>query len=135
MSTKKYSYRFILGFLLVIFVLHLLGMRYGWYWHVWGYDKFVHLLGGFWIASLAIWFFRRFPQFFAIERHFAFRFLVVLGAVALAGVAWEFFEFSLDQFFAAALTLKNQLGLVDTMSDLAFDLAGGALFNFVYLLV
>lgn len=50
----------------------------------------------------------------------------MLGFVALVGVSWEIYEFLLDRFFSSALGFSNQPSLADTISDLFFDIFGGA---------
>lgn len=53
--------------------------------------------------------------------------ILVLGIAAFVGVGWEFFEWigdhTLVQWYALPIV---QLTLADTMSDLLFDLLGGA---------
>lgn len=55
----------------------------------------------------------------------------VWGTVALVGIAWEFFEFSMDVIYG----FHMQPSLADTMGDLLFDLSGGLLFLLIYRLV
>lgn len=51
------------------------------------------------------------------------------GSVAIAGIAWEVFEFLGDVFLGTHM----QPSLVDTMGDLMLDMSGGALLLFVAL--
>lgn len=79
-----------------------------------------HFLGGIWIAlAFNLW-----------MKHFKLQFTLpvylfaaaILGAVAFAGVLWEFFEFGLNRYVIDI----GFLGYEDTLSDLFFDLLGGA---------
>jgi uncharacterized membrane protein YjdF len=53
---------------------------------------------------------------------------------ALGGILWEFHEFLFDYFIAKkGRYLFTQLGVVDTMSDLFFDLIGGLTAGLIFL--
>lgn len=80
-----------------------------------------HFLGGAWIALAFNWCAKRFGLPFS-PNVFLFA-AAILGAVALAGVFWEFFEFGLNRYVINI----GFLGYEDTLSDLFFDLLGGAL--------
>lgn len=63
-----------------------------------------------------------------------FTLILVLGAVALVGVLWEFFEFFVDKF----IIRKNyidllQRGVLDTMKDLLMELLSGLATIFLFL--
>ena len=49
--------------------------------------------------------------------------LFALSFAVFIGVLWEIFEFSMDYFFGFTM---QKSGLVDTMTDLMMDVAGGA---------
>lgn len=50
--------------------------------------------------------------------------LFALSFAVLIGVLWEIFEFAMDYFFGFTM---QKSGLVDTMTDLMVDVAGGAI--------
>lgn len=92
----------------------------------WWIDIVLHTLGGVWVAML----------FFALKNSYApglrsavpdwFYVVLACGMVMLIGVAWEWFEYSFDFFFAKEdLKWRAQLGLPDTMGDLLADFIGG----------
>ena len=133
MSRFLISPAFIIGLFLLIFVLHVLALIFGWYWNFPNFDNVHHFLGGAWIASLFFYLRAKRPHIFDTRRNFWVALVVVLSFVSLAGVAWEFFEFSFDTFLGEPQGLpKAQLGVTDTMADLFFDLLGGALFTILY---
>lgn len=58
--------------------------------------------------------------------------IMVLAFVALVGVFWEFFEFVSDFFVESKRSGLFQMGAADTLSDLFFDLLGGAALFVIY---
>ena len=136
MSRTLFGSHFILGMLLFIVCAHVFFTFSGIYWsadmridslHI---DKVLHMMGGFWVALLALYMGRRFFGEPALGARPLISFVLVLGIVALVGIIWELFEFSLDVFFASSNVPLQQGGLVDTMIDLIFDLLGGSLATF-----
>ena len=96
-----------------IFILHILALFLFWYWRVWWFDIPMHYAGGAWIGGMTAWWViayrKNTPVMFAS-----------LAAALLVGIAWEAFEFGVDMFSAF---LQNDI--VDTLSDLGADVAGG----------
>lgn len=86
----------------------------------------MHFLGGFWVGALAVRFFNL-PGKMPVDSSTIFVIFLVLSAVSLVGILWEFSEFIFDQFsfFGHNPRLLQQQGVADTMSDLFFDLLGG----------
>lgn len=123
---------FLIGFLILIFIVHGWALSSSAYFYIWWLDSALHFSGGFWLAALAIFILISREKIYSSE-HPLFLFLVVISFVALMGVLWEFSEYGLDLLFerageAAAL----QQGFKDTMSDLFFDLAGGFLTQLIF---
>ncbi len=118
--------------LFLVASLNIAGLMTGWYQEVSWYGYAVHALGGFTVAAFFASALRRLPGAEAALRGSP-RFILLLGGVALAGVLWEFFEFVLSGATAASAPLRIQLSIEETMADLAFDLAGGALFSLLAL--
>lgn len=54
-----------------------------------------------------------------------FIFLYILSFVALCGVIWEIYEFTVDTLFGLDMQGASFTGVVDTMEDLIADLVGG----------
>lgn len=114
--TKEKIYKVSLWLVIGIFFLNALAMKYHWYFSLWWYDMPMHFLGGVFIGFLALVIFPKKPVLNA--------FLCVL----IIGILWEVFEFSLDTFIT-----YNPHNYLDTLSDIAFDLAGGLSAVFYYL--
>lgn len=91
-----------------------------------GWDMSMHFLGGVTIA----WGARRAQLFLLATKRVSPGIPSWLwawqawGTVAIAGIAWEVFEFLGDVFLGTHM----QPSLTDTMGDLILDMSGGALF-------
>jgi len=79
----------------------------------------MHFLGGFWLGLALIWLFS------VKELSFKIIFKIILG-VFFIGILWELFEISIDKTIT-----QNPFNILDTISDMCFDLAGGA-FSIIY---
>lgn len=111
---------FIVFFLIFILVSHGLAFWFKLYYLFLWLDMAQHFLGGIWIALIFNLCVKRFSLPFSLS---VFLFAAtILGAVAFAGVLWEFFEFVLNRYIVNI----GFLGYEDTLSDLFFDLLGGA---------
>lgn len=133
MSRFLISPFFIISLFLLILVLHILAMSFGWYWKYDNiFDNLHHFLGGFWVAAVFFYVFKQYPQIFDTRKNWLATLILALGFVALVGVAWEFFEFTFDRIFAdKEIFPRAQISVADTMADLFFNLVGGLLFIFV----
>lgn len=123
---------FLIGFLILIFVVHGWALSSSAYFYIRWLDGLLHFSGGFWLAVLAIFVLVSHDKIYSAEHPF-FLFLITISFVALVGVLWEFSEYALDLLFervgdAAAF----QRGTDDTVSDLFFDLAGGILAQLIF---
>ncbi|WNS77877.1 hypothetical protein RRU94_05185 [Domibacillus sp. DTU_2020_1001157_1_SI_ALB_TIR_016] len=113
--------------LIVFYFIFLLGSQYfgsilGWYGLGW-WDFFMHAVSGVLLAFTGIALYERFVHREAgNEISSWFVALFVLSFAVLGGVIWEFYEFSMDQFFG--MTLQGG-GNKDTMEDLIADTLGG----------
>jgi uncharacterized membrane protein YjdF len=115
-----------LNFLIVLALfLHIGGHIRGWYtiFFPW-YDKVAHFVSsvvvaifGFTIAVIL----DQYVESIQMNRQMLI-FFVVICTMAM-GALWEIGEFASDQIFST----RCQLGLVDTMWDLIFDLIGGGI--------
>jgi len=112
MDKKKLSKRMVL-IVVFIFLLNLIASKLYWYTSIWWLDMLMHFLGGFWLGLLMffIFFIKNLNS-----RHIIYVFLGVL----LVGILWELFELLFFNYLAG-----NPVILLDTLSDIFFDLAGG----------
>jgi hypothetical protein len=126
------SPKVIFSLLIFILVFHVLATIYSWYWTYLWLDMPMHFLGGFWVAmaAVALIFNFQFPiSKESVNQKFFRLTIVILSFVVLIGVFWEFFEFFYDMFISSrGYSGFLQLGAADTLSDLFFDLLGGAAF-------
>ncbi len=96
-----------------IFFINYLATAFYWYTSVWWFDMPMHFLGGFWIGLVCIWFFS--------SKEISLPVLAkIILLVLIIGVGWELFEILVNSFLA-----KNSFNILDTLSDIFFDLAGG----------
>lgn len=118
------------GTIALVFALHLPAVLSDWYFYFWWYDVLMHTLGGVAMGFLGfwVWDFLREGKFIGSVKELVLSMFFVLGFVALVGIGWEWSEGMVDALLLPRLGLTDaQLGLIDTMLDLYFDLVGGAL--------
>jgi hypothetical protein len=108
--------------------LNVLAFQNFWYWRLWWFDLLMHGLGGFAIALLAVYAWRRFvePQ---LEPSLVSQISVGWAAVIVISLTWELFEFTVDQSARLHLVAKDiitlQAGVADTLGDIISALVGG----------
>lgn len=107
-----------------VFVVNFLANKFYWYSSIWYFDMIMHFLGGsavafayFWIFSMPIFKSEDYLQSGEPDARFILRTIIF---VFFIGVAWEFFEYIFNNLIA-----QNNFNLLDTISDVFFDLAGG----------
>ncbi|MEK7568118.1 MAG: hypothetical protein AAB498_00600 [Patescibacteria group bacterium] len=128
------SLKSIIFVLAVILAFHSAAFINHWYWTIWWFDIPMHFSGGLWLAM--IFFYLTNPRLKIASYQTPFTFLFALGFVALGGVAWELAEFLYDVFISSRGYFGiAQLGAVDTVGDLFFDLCGGLALSFIYFFV
>lgn len=103
------------------------------YWTIRWLDVPMHFLGGFWLGLGALWLYY-FSGFFKNihEEHRTALYvwlLAVTSALAL-GFIWEVYEFGLDMLYDKT----DQYDILDTMSDLIFDIIGGTVATFMFVM-
>lgn len=96
-----------------IFFVNLVAVKLYWYSLVWYFDMPMHFLGGVWLGLAMFWLLK--------SKEFSGKniFLIFLG-VLVVGVGWEIFEIVVDRALRG-----GEFNVLDTMSDIFFDLAGG----------
>lgn len=117
MDSKKLFIRLIY-LIFLIFLLNYLAMHFYWYSSIWYLDMFMHFLGGFWLGLIVIYFVS-----FKNETKYIFSLLFIVLSI---GLGWEVFEILVSRFIT-----ESPFNLLDTISDLFFDIAGGA-FSILY---
>ena len=116
---KKLS-RLILSLIIFIFFSNYLALKFYWYYTIWYSDMVMHFLGGFWLGLVVVYIDS--PKKLSLTS--VFRILIF---VFLIGLSWEVFE-----IFTYNNITNIPLNILDTSSDILFDLAGGlyAIFYF-----
>ena len=126
MTRKKFFIR-IASLVFLIFILNYLAQKFYWYYTIWYFDMIMHFLGGFWVGLASLWIFSGEKDFKAELN--ARLTLNVVAYVLFIGISWEFFEY----FFVNNLA-GNPFNMLDTVSDVFFDLAGG-IFSVFYFFI
>ena len=98
----------------LMFGANYAAMRFYWYFSIPGSDKIMHFLGGVWVALSFIYLFL--PEKITLRT-----FLKIITLTLFVGLAWEAFEYWLNIF-----TTQNPFDLFDTLTDILFDILGGA---------
>ncbi len=123
------SPKFVLGLLFVVLLLHIFAISFHWYAILPWFDSVHHFLGGFWVASLYLYLSRVYPRLAQLPDSAFGAFIAVSAFAALTGVLWEFYEFGFDFVLDRyGIPFRAQADIVDTMTDLVFDLAGSVAF-------
>jgi len=112
MDRKKLFIRLAL-LILFIFVLNFIATKLYWYSSIWWFDMPMHFLGGFWIGLALLW-------LLPIDEPSVKQVFKIMFGVLLIGTAWELFEIVVNNIFA-----QNPFDLIDTTSDILFDVSGG----------
>ncbi len=79
----------------------------------------MHLLGGFWVATLIMWILRRHSSLASYKK----RFLTVFFCVMAVAVLWELFEFYIGNVDPS----MGRIYWMDTFGDVTAGLLGGTL--------
>ena len=117
---RKRLFKILAYLILIIFVLNFLASKFYWYLSIWWSDMSMHFLGGLWLALVFIWFS---SESFRLSREPKALTLFIVKTifwVLFVGILWEVFEFYFINHVA-----QNSFNVLDTISDIFFDLAGG----------
>ena len=110
---RKKLLRTVVFLIIFIFLANYLALKFYWYYSIWYSDMIMHFLGGLWIGLAVIYLDPPHkPSFLSVFR--------VTMFVLLLGVGWEVYE-----LFAYNDIVHVSFNLLDTLSDIFFDLAGG----------
>ena len=115
---------FILNFILLIAIglLNFIATHFYLYWIFWWFDIPIHFLGGFWVGSMAIWFFF-FSGFIGWNIKITSKgrvFYISLMSAIIVGLLWEIFE-----IYATAVIIDKNYPL-DTIIDIVMDILGAS---------
>jgi len=129
-SMRKASY-----FLILIFLVNIVGFYYSWYLNYFWFDMTLHFLGGFFIAMLMA---NYLSEYFANKNNLK-NLLIIVGVTVFIGVAWEFAEYIANQtliepvykYFKIRAYFMGDFD--DTVNDLLMDILGATLFANIYL--
>ncbi|MEK9182686.1 MAG: hypothetical protein AAB809_01255 [Patescibacteria group bacterium] len=118
---RKKLFKHLAYLIFFIFLVNFSANKFYWYYSIWYFDIVMHFLGGVWVGLACIY-------FFALDT-ISFRLIFkILLFVLLIGVSWEIFE-----FFVNKINVQNPFNVLDTLSDIFLDLAGGLLGVFYFL--
>jgi len=120
MDRKKFLIRLAL-LIFFIFLVNLVALKFYWYYSIWYFDMIMHFLGGLWLGLAFFWLF----SFKELSLKLILK--VILG-ILLIGIFWEIFEILVNKTIA-----QNPFNILDAVSDIYFDLAGG-IFAILYFL-
>ena len=101
--------------------LHLVAYTYHFYWTLWWFDILMHGLGGVAIGTLVLWVWIFWFRIF-ISRRVSRVVVIILGTLCI-GIMWEMFEY----IIGSPLHQPFDSYVLDTVLDIAMDLAGGLL--------
>ncbi len=73
----------------------------------------MHFLGGFWLGLAFLW-------LIPIDEPSLSKVFKIIIGVLIIGIFWELFEIGVNDILA-----KSPFDMVDTVSDLFFDISGG----------
>ena len=122
-------------FLVLIFIINIPGLYYGWYLKWEWFDATLHFLGGFFVAM----FMAEYLKDRLVPTGKVKNTLIVIGATVFIGVVWEFSEYIANQTliepFYRWLEIRAYFmgDLPDTVNDLLMDILGANSFSFLHL--
>lgn len=118
---KENRLLYTLLFLIIsIFILNKAALDYNIFGIVWWFDMLMHFSGGLFLGFLGVFLIVFKNVFRQKELNLRSLFLEVVLVVFVIGIGWEIFEKGIDLL----ITFKS-FNILDTTSDIFFDLAGG----------
>src|SRR3989344_6501694 len=109
---KKSLLKHLVPLMFFIFLANHAALKFHWYFSIWYSDMFMHFLGGVWLGLF-------FTYVFYQEDSFRKRIPAIIVCAVAVGILWEVFEFVLG------VIAVDQFNILDTTSDIFFDLSGG----------
>jgi hypothetical protein len=117
---KKSPLILLLGVIIAVAVLHILGLKFYFYWRFGWYDTVVHILGAFFVATAVLYYFSSsvtLPNLSTTKI-----FIIGLASALVIGIIWELFEVKIGATF-----VTRPEYIPDTIGDLLSDIVGGIL--------
>jgi hypothetical protein len=121
---RKKLFKTLAYLIVLIFLVNFVAVRLYWYNSIWYFDMLMHFLGGFWLGLAVIWLLAY--KNLSLELSWKLVFKIILS-VFFIGLFWEFYEIVVNNIFA-----QMPFNILDTLSDIFFDLAGGAFSVFYF---
>ena len=121
---RKKLLKILVVLMIFMYVFHSLATQFYWYSLIWWLDMPMHFLGGIWQGLFFIYVF----NYFFSQKLSSFKLISsIILCVLLIGIFWEIFEFVVYNHIG-----QNPFIILDTISDLCFDLAGGTFSLFYF---
>jgi hypothetical protein len=114
MDRKKLLIRIVI-LMFLLFALDRLASGFYWYYTVWWFDMLMHFLGGLWVGLFLIYVIS--PKNSSLKT-----ILNIILWLLVIGILWEAFEFWTRTYIG-----QTPFDILDTLSDVSFDVAGGFL--------
>jgi hypothetical protein len=127
MISKRKLIKEALILVLIIGGINFIASYFHWYWSIWWFDMPVHFMGGVFVGMLTIYLFYRKIGILTTKGQSLKALFVILAGTFVFGFMWEIFE-----FFVQGSTNGNLANIVDSVSDICFDLAGGIFASLMY---
>ena len=124
---RKRIFRSLATIIFPLFLVNFIANKLYWYYSIWYFDMPMHFWGGVCLGFAMIWFFSKEDQFLELNSSLILR--IILG-VLFIGVSWEIYEFIFNNVLG-----KIPFNMLDTISDVFFDLAGGTFATFYFFLI
>lgn len=99
-----------------VFILNTAGSFFSWYTLLPWYDKFMHFLGGMWLALVSVW------VLYRLVRNGGFPMVTFLLFIFIGTLLWEFLEYFVQYVTRAPGALAN---IPDSIFDIIFGMLGG----------
>ncbi len=109
---RKKLLKNIVFLMFLMFLANSVILKFHWYYSIWWIDMVMHFFGGAWVGLF-------FFYVFYTRKWFSNKILIIILSVLLIGISYEVFE-----FFLGTIS-REPFDILDTLSDLFFDLLGG----------
>lgn len=120
----KYVQKNLIESLALVFGLNFLATYFSWYRLIWWFDMPMHFLGGVFVSWLVLYIIYKFSKKTVLNNLDTYKKIFLLTLIV--GLGWEWFEWATDIFTGA-----NDMHLLDSYSDLFFDMAGSLVVIFI----
>ena len=117
MKSRKNILSLLASSMIFLCIVNFVAIKGLWYYLFWYFDMPMHFMGGFVVLFLLAYVF--YDKIFALDN---LSVLILIIGVLIVGIGWEIFEYILLNLYAG-----QPFSILDSLSDLFFDTAGGAL--------